>query len=50
MLCALKKNDNLGAKSSTFKPACIAEFTYAIPSANVNATSWTAFDPASLIW
>ena len=49
LLCEFQKNDNLPAKSSTFKPALIAASTYAIPSAIVNATSCDAVDPASLI-
>ena len=50
LLCALKKNDSRGANSSTSSPAAIAASTYAMPSASVNATSWTAVDPASRMW
>ena len=49
-LCELKKNDSRGAKSSTRSPRSIAASTYAIPSAIVNASSWTAVEPASRMW
>ena len=45
--CALKKNDNRGAKSSTASPRSNAHSTYVNPSANVNASSCAAVDPAS---
>ena len=49
-LCALKKNERRGAKSSTFRPAAIAASTYAMPFASVNASSCTAVEPASRMW
>ncbi len=49
-LCALKKNDSRAAKSSTCSPAAIAASTYAMPFASVNASSWTAVEPASRMW
>ena len=45
--CALKKNDNLGANSSTSRPRSIAHSTYVKPSASVNASSCAAVEPAS---
>src|SRR5213594_817904 len=45
-----QKNESRGAKSSTFNPASTPRSTYANPSASVNASSWRALDPASLIW
>jgi hypothetical protein len=47
---ALKKYDSRGANLSTGIPASIPAWTYAIPSAIVKASSWTAVDPASLMW
>ncbi len=49
-LWLLKKNESRGAKSSTRRPRAIAASTYAIPSAIVNASSWTAVEPASRMW
>ena len=49
-LWLLKKNDSRGAKSSTRRPRASAASTYAIPSAMVNASSWTAVEPASRMW
>ncbi len=46
-MCALKKNDNRGANSSTSIPRATHASTYANPSANVNASSCAAVDPAS---
>src|SRR5437660_8180343 len=40
----LKKKERRGAKSSTFNPASMPRSTYANPSANVKASSWTALD------
>ena len=45
-----QKNDSRAAKSSTLNPASIPRSTYANPSANVKASSWTALDPASRMW
>ena len=45
--CELKKKERRGAKSSTRSPRAIASSTYAMPSAIVNASSWTAVEPAS---
>ena len=49
-LWALKKKLSRGAKSSTAIPAANAASTYANPLAKVNASSWAAVDPASLMW
>src|SRR3990172_11367828 len=46
-LWELKKKLSRGAKSSTRRPRARAASTYAIPSAIVNASSWTAVEPAS---
>ena len=46
----MKKNESRGAKSSTSSPRSIAASTYANPSASVNASSCTAFEPASRMW
>ncbi len=48
--CELKKNDRRGAKSSIRRPRASAASTYAMPSAMVNASSWTAVEPASRMW
>ena len=48
--CALKKNDNRGANSSTSIPRSRHASTYANPSASVNANSCAAVDPASRMW
>ena len=45
-----KKNETRGANASTSSPASIAAWTYAIPSASVNASSCTAVAPASRMW
>ena len=45
-----KKNDRRGATSSTCRPASSAACTYAMPSANVNAISCAAVEPASRMW
>ena len=45
----LKKKLNLGAKSSTARPASSPSSTYPKPSARVNASSWMALEPASLM-
>ena len=47
LLWALKKNDSRWPNELTSRPAPRAASTYAIAFANVNATSWTAVDPAS---
>src|SRR5215831_14063060 len=49
-LCELKKNDSRGANSSTGRPASIPYFTYSTPSRSVNASSWSAVEPASRMW
>jgi hypothetical protein len=46
-LCALKKNERRAPKSSGERPVSIAAAAYAIPLARVNASSWTAVEPAS---
>src|SRR5437016_5011290 len=43
-LWLLKKKLRRGAKSSTRRPRASAASTYAIPSAIVNASSWTAVE------
>src|SRR3954453_9010321 len=45
-MCALKKKERRGAKSSTSRPRSIAASTYAKPSASVNATSCPACEPS----
>jgi len=45
-----KKNETRGANASTSSPASIAAWTYAIPSASVNAAYCTAVAPASRMW
>ena len=49
-LCALKKNDIRGTKSSTSSPASTPHCTYSMPSRSVNASSWSAVAPASRMW
>src|SRR5215469_7535841 len=49
-LCELKKNDSLGANSSTGRPASIPYCTYSTPSRSVKASSWSAVEPASRMW
>src|SRR5690606_22842136 len=49
-ICALKKNDSRGAKSSTSRPRATARSTYVNPSFSVNASSCAAVDPASRMW
>ena len=49
-LWELKKNESRGANSSTSSPRAVASATYVRPSASVNASSWTAVDPASRMW
>ena len=49
-LCALKKNEIRGTKSSTSRPASTPHWTYSIPLRSVNASSCTAVDPASRMW
>ncbi len=46
----LKKNERRGANSSGSRPRAIAASTYAMPSAIVKASSWTAVEPASRMW
>ncbi len=46
-LCALKKNEMRGAKSSTSSPASMPYCTYSMPSRSVNASSCSAVAPAS---
>src|SRR5581483_5476949 len=45
-----KKKDSLGAKSSTLRPLAVHVSTYSMASANVNASSCTALEPASRMW
>ena len=47
LLWELKKNESCFANLSIPRPAFWANSTYAIALAIVNATSWTAVDPAS---
>ena len=47
---ALKKKDNLWAKSSIFNPLSKHSSIYANPLLSVKASSCAAVDPASLIW
>jgi hypothetical protein len=49
-MCALKKKDNRGAKSSTSTPRSSARSTYVKPSLSVNASSCCAVEPASRMW
>src|ERR671925_11157 len=49
-LCALKKNESRSPNSSGDNPAATAASAYAIPFASVNASSWTAVEPASRMW
>ena len=49
-LCALKKKESRAPKSSGESPASTAASQYAIPLASVNASSWTAVEPASRMW
>ena len=49
-LCELKKNERRGANSSTVSPASMPYFTYSMPSRSVNASSWSAVEPASRMW
>ena len=49
-LCALKKNDIRGTKSSTRRPASTPHCTYSIPSRSVKASSCAAVAPASRMW
>src|SRR6266566_5790914 len=49
-LCALKKNDRRGAKSSTSRPWSMPHLTYSMPFARVKASSWAAVAPASRMW
>src|SRR5438445_11357398 len=49
-LCALKKKESRAPNSSGERPASIAAAQYAIPFASVNASSWTAVEPASRMW
>jgi hypothetical protein len=49
-MCALKKNERRGAKSSTSRPRSMAASTYAKPSASVKASSCAAVEPASRMW
>jgi hypothetical protein len=49
-LWALKKKDRRSPKSSGERPAAIAASQYAIPFANVNASSCAALAPASRMW
>jgi hypothetical protein len=49
-LCALKKNEKRGAKSSIARPRRNAHSTYSIPSRSVKASSWMAVEPASRMW
>src|SRR6185312_3730722 len=49
-LCALKKKDRRAPKSSGERPAATAASQYAMPFAIVNASSWTAVEPASRMW
>ena len=49
-LCALKKKDRRSPKSSADSPAATAASQYAMPFASVNASSWTAVEPASRMW
>jgi len=46
----LKKNENLGAQSSTLNPAFIDALTYYNPSANVKANYNFESAPAYWIW
>ena len=48
--CAAKKKESCGANRSTASPREAALSTYAIASANVNASSCTALAPASRMW
>jgi hypothetical protein len=50
LLWAFQKNESRGANASTARPAAMAASTYAIPLASVNASSWTAVEPASRMW
>ena len=49
-LCALKKNEMRGTKSSTSSPASTPHCTYSMPSRSVNASSCSAVAPASRMW
>ena len=49
-LCALKKNEMRGTKSSTSRPASTPYCTYSMPSRSVKASSWSAVAPASRMW
>ncbi len=49
-LCAAKKNDRRWPSTLTSRPAARAASTYAMAFASVNATSWTAVEPASRMW
>ena len=49
-LCAARKNERRGANSSTARPRARAASTYAMAFESVNATSWTAVEPASRMW
>src|SRR5262249_47451767 len=49
-LCELKKKERRGANSSTGRPASIPYCTYSTPSRSVNASSWSAVEPASRMW
>ena len=49
-LCALKKNEMRGTKSSTSSPASTPHCTYSMPSRSVNASSCSAVEPASRMW
>ena len=50
VVLATKKNESLGANSSTCKPEASAARTYSFAFASVNAISCTGVAPASAMW